>query len=228
MDNLLRFLTQYEILFYILIGTVIVIYARKVYLAWREWSVALFGLEKEYSQRNINQGLTILIFSGLLGVGLFVITTFVAPRVPGVQQVATPTVDLTQQVATLAETPTVQLTTQGLIPTLTAFLDRGCIPGQIEFTFPRNGDSISGKVELTGTVKVNNLGFYKYEYSVIDTGVWTTIAAGNQPITDAPLGGAWETGDLTPGDYELRLVVTNNQNEALPECKIHIVINASR
>jgi hypothetical protein len=227
MDNLLRFLTRYEILFFALIGIVLLIYVRKVYLAWREWSITLFGLEKENSQRKINQGLSILIFSALVGVGLFIMTTFVAPRFPGLQQVATPTVDLSQAGTLPAETPTVQLTAQGLIPTLTAFMDKGCLPGQIEWTFPRDGGSITGKVELKGTVNITNLGFYKYEYAVIDRDVWTTIAAGNKPITDAPLGGAWETKNLTPGDYRLRLVVTNNQNEALPECTIKITIKAS-
>ncbi|KAF0111616.1 MAG: hypothetical protein FD147_797 [Chloroflexi bacterium] len=228
MDAILRFLNQYEALFFILIGTVILVYARKIYLAWRDWSVALFGLEKEHSQRNINQGLTILIFSGLLGVGLFIINTFVTPSVPGVQQVATPTFDLTVQPKNNVITPLVQTTTEGLIPTLTAFLDKGCIPGQIEWTYPQEGGSITGKVELTGTVNVSNLGFYKVEYTPIDGDNWVSIVSGNDLITDAPFGGSWDTKNLTPGDYKFRLVVFNGKEEALPDCTIKVLIKASK
>lgn len=228
MDSILRFLNQYEILFYILTGAVVVVYARKVYFAWREWSVALFGLEKEHSQRNINQGLTILIFAGLLGVGLFVINTFITPSVPGVQQVATPTVDLTPQPGQIAETPTVQKTTVGLIPTLTAFLDRGCIPGQIEWTDPLDGGSITGKVELRGTVNVSYLGYYKVEFAPIDGDVWKTIVAGETAVIDGPLVGSWDSKNETPGDYRFRIVVYNGKEEALPDCTINVLIKASK
>ena len=90
MNEVLRFLTQYEVLFYILFGLVILIYVRKVYLAWQQWSVAMFGLEKEVTQRSINGGLTFIFLSALMGIGLFVINTFVTPSVPGVFQVSTP------------------------------------------------------------------------------------------------------------------------------------------
>ncbi|MHB8089282.1 MAG: hypothetical protein ACYDH2_13650, partial [Anaerolineaceae bacterium] len=165
MDAILRFLTQYEILFYILLGAVILVYVRKVYLAWRDWSVALFGLEKELSQRKINAGLSIVLFSGLLAIGLFVINTFVTPSVPGVFQVATPTVDMTEQPTLIVETPTLEVTAQGLIPTLSAYLNKGCVPGQVNWSYPLDGDGVSGAVELNGTVNIVNLGFYKIEYS---------------------------------------------------------------
>jgi hypothetical protein len=228
MNAILRFLTQYEFLFFILLGAVILIYVRKVFLAWREWSVALFGLEKETSQAKINSGLSIVFFSILLGVGLFVINTFVTPSVPGVYTIATPTVDLTAEpTITIQETPTIQTTTQGLIPTLTAFLDKGCIPGQVGWTYPVDGDAVSGQVELQGTVNILNLGYYKIEYSPIDQDTWIPIMAGRETVTDAPFGGLWNSGDLTPGDYKLRLVVYTSKEEALPECKIKVLIKAS-
>lgn len=231
MDAILRFLDQYEILFYVLLGIVVLIYARKVFLSWREWSRALFGLEKEYSQRNINQGLSVIIFTVLLAGGLFVVNTFVTPSVPGVQQFATPTLDLTQQLTpetTLTETtPTIEITTSGLIPTLSAFLDQGCIADQIQWTYPVDGESVSGKVTLTGTVNVTNLGYYKIEYSPKDSENWVAIVAGSSTIIDAPFGGSWDTRNLTPGDYRFRLVVFNNKEEELPDCTINVLVKAS-
>lgn len=227
MAPFLRFLTQFEFLFYLVLVVILVIFSVRVVNTWKEWSTSLFGLEKEQTQRKINQGITVLIFTFALGVSLFVLTTFIAPSVPGVQMVATPTLDLTTQPTIPISTPTVSTTTTGLIPTLTAILDMGCVPDQVQWTDPINGESISGKYVLKGTVNVPNLGFYKFEFAASDVKNWTTIAAGNKPITDAPLGGSWDTSSLTPGEYKLRLVVTNNQNEPLPECVINITVKAT-
>jgi len=229
MHTLLRFLSRYEVLFYILLGIVVVISLRRVLVSWRQWRTALFGLEKETSQRIFNQGMTILILCGFMGLGLFVVTTFVTPSIPGVQEALTPTVDLTAQpTATAAATVIEQATatTTGIIPTLTSFFATGCIPKQIEWTDPADGDTISGTVTLKGTVDVTDLGYYKYEYTQAGSDTWTTIAAGDTKVVDAALGGTWDTSDLTPGDYQLRLVVTDHENNALPECTIKVTIAA--
>jgi hypothetical protein len=226
MDAILRFLTQYEILFYILLGTVILIYVRKVYLAWRDWSVALFGLEKEVAQRKINAGLSLVLFSALMAIGLFVINTFVTPSVPGVFVMATPTVDMTEEPTLNIETPTVETTTQGLIPTLSAFLNKGCVPDQVNWSYPLDGDGVSGQVELSGTVNISNLGYYKIEYSPIDQDNWIPILAGRDIVDNAPFGSLWNSADLTPGDYKIRIVVFTNQQEKLPECEIKILVKA--
>lgn len=226
MNSLLRFLSEYEILFYLIAGLIIVISARKTYLAWREWSGSIFGLEKENSQRKFNQGLTVLVFCVLLAASLFIVNTFITPTVPGVQQLPTPTIDMTQQPPTVTPAPTIMVTGQGLIPTITSYFSRGCIPDQIDWTEPRNGDTISGTVELKGTVNIEDLGFYKYEFSTAGSDMWTTIAAGNTIVKNDLLGGAWDTSSLVPGNYELRLVVNDNQNNALPACMIQVTIEA--
>jgi len=205
----------------------VLIGARKTYLAWREWSGSIFGLEKEQSQRKFNQGLTITIFGLLFAAGLFIVNTFVTPSVPGVQQLPTATIDMTQLPPTNTPAPTAAVTAQGLIPTITSYLSRGCIPDKLDWTDPRNGDTISGIVELKGTVNVENLGFYKYEYSSAGSDLWTTIAAGNTIIVNDLLGGAWDTSDLVPGNYELRLVVNDNLNNPLPACVIQVTIEPS-
>lgn len=224
MNSLLRFLSKYEILFYVISGLVILFSARKTFIAWREWSGSIFGLEKEHSQRKFNQGLTVVVFSILLVAGLFVVNTFITPTIPGIQELATPTIDMTQQPPTATPAPTIVSTGQGLIPTITSYLSRGCIPEQLDWTDPRNGDTISGKVELKGTVNIENLGFFKYEFSPAGSDTWTTIAAGNTIIKNDLLGGVWDTSNLVPGNYELRLVVNDNENNPLPACMIQVTI----
>ena len=102
----------------------------------------------------------------------------------------------------------------------------GCLAGQIEWTFPRDGAEIQGQVILKGTIQVANLGFYQYEYAQPGATAWTTIAAGEQPIVDMPLGGegsgTWDTSHLTPGDYVLRLIVKDNANNEFPHCQVSI------
>jgi hypothetical protein len=227
MQTLLRFLSRYEVLFYFLLEIVVVISLRSVLMAWRKWRAAVFGMEKETSQHTFNQGMTILILAGFLGLSLFIVNTFVTPSVPGVQEIVTPTVDLTQQpTATEGIEELITQTTTGLMPTLASFFSKGCVPGQIEWTYPVDGDKISGTVTLQGTVNVTDLGYYKYEYATAGNDTWTTIAAGNTKIVDQPLGGTWDTSELTPGDYQLRLVVTDHQNNQLPECTIQITITS--
>jgi len=77
---------------------------------------------------------------------------------------------------------------------------------------------------------VPNLGFYKYVYNDLTSNLWVTIAAGDRVIVDQPLGGEgsgqWDTTTLTPGDYRLRLVVTDNVNNVFPACVIPVRISA--
>lgn len=233
MDSLLRFLVKYEVLLYFLLGLMVVIFLRRIMVAWKSWRNALFGIEKERAQNQFNQGITVLILCGILGLGLFVITTFVAPSIPNLQQISTPTVDLTEQPTSTetaaTETPVAQ---SGLIPTMESFFNRGCIPDQIDWTYPVDGDTISGTVTLTGTVNVTDLGYYRYDYAPAGSDQWTTLAAGSTKIVDQPLGsaadqtggGAWDTAELTPGEYQLKLAVYDHQNTAFNECVITVTI----
>jgi hypothetical protein len=227
MNVLLRFLVKYEFLLYFLLGVVLVIFLRQIFVSWKLWRTALFGMEKEQSQFKFNQGLTIVIFCAFLALALFITTTFIAPAVPNLQQVATPTIDLTAQASQeMAIDAQITQTTSGLIPTLNSVFDKGCIAGQIEWTNPVDGSTISGTVSLEGTVNVADLGYFKYEYSVAGSNEWHTIAAGSSKIVESSLGGNWDTtaDDIIPGDYQLRLLVYDHANNVFPECMINVTV----
>ena len=101
------------------------------------------------------------------------------------------------------------------------------LPGQVEWISPEAGEEVRGQIDLIGTVDVPSLGFYKYEYSQPGSDAWMTIAGGNQPTTpENNLLGEWNTSQLVPGDYLLRLVVMDNQNVAFPVCIIPIRVLA--
>lgn len=226
MEALLPFLEKYETWIYVLLGVVAFVYFRKTVSAWQQWQSTLFGLEREIAQRRFTTVLTILILLVLFVVVEFVIVSFVAPSYPQVASLPTATLDvLATPTVTLpvmvnaAKAEATQDTSLGLA---TQPVLEGCIPGQIEWIFPKSGDTISATVELKGTVNVPNLGYYKYEYTQPgDEENWTQVAAGNQPKVNGQIG-FWNTSQLDQGDYLLRLVVLDNQNNIFPACKIAV------
>jgi hypothetical protein len=90
-------------------------------------------------------------------------------------------------------------------------------------TSPAAGDEIKGTIELVGTVNVPNFGFYKYEVARLGSDTWATISADRNTVNNGKIG-AWNTTALTPGDYQLRLVVTDNQGKVMPACVVPVRI----
>ncbi len=226
MDELIRFLQQYESGVYFLAGGVGLIYLWRLLSAWEEYRKAVFGIEREIARRKILSALTIMGLMVLMVFAEFVLVSFVVPSYLEKPVFQTPTLNL-------LETPQVSLTTpqpgtptpSNLIMTV-APSQEGCIEGQIEWVSPRPGDELEKTVELKGTVNVPNLGFFKYEYASVNSEDWVTIAADNRPKVNALIG-YWDVSQIVPGDYRLRLVVTDNQNNVFPACVIQVrVINS--
>jgi hypothetical protein len=219
MEELIRFLQRYEIWIYFLMGAVGIIYIQKLFRNYREWHSSLYGMEKENAQRRINASLSIIILLALLTVTEFILVSFVVPLYPHSAGLATPTIIiLTTPTVTLAPGQTAPAGTPAPAPVLAG---KGCIPGQVEWTAPISGADISGAVELKGTVNLPDLAFYKYEYTQPGNETWTTLAGGNTVKKNETLG-TWNTTDLVPGDYRLRLVVYNTQNQQLAPCELAV------
>ena len=223
MDELLRFLQKYEIWIYIILGIGSLVYIQRMLVSWNEWRNTLFGLERESAQRKLSTSLTILVLMALLIISEFMIVSFVIPSMPQPSMLPTPTLDIlatpTATLPTTSGTPTPEGIQQ---PTL-APSSVGCTPGVIEWAAPKAGETISASIELSGTINVPNLGFYKYEYAPVGSDTWTTIAAGNNPLINGYIG-TWNTTPLVPGDYQLRLVVADNQNNLFPACVVQVRI----
>ena len=231
MEEVLRFLKTYDLWIYLLLGGAALLALRKLIISWQEWRASVFGLEKESAQRKIAAALSVFILLGLFGTAEFVMTSIIYPDFPNTQTLATPTLELlVTPTTTLSPLVAVTSTPQGGIPTVEVGSNEGCVAGQIDWSYPEGGDTLRGEVILSGTVSVPNLGFYKYEYSQSGSGLWVPIAAGDQTIIDQPLGGdgsgQWDTTQLVPGDYLLRLVVTDNVNNVFPACVVAVRIAA--
>jgi hypothetical protein len=223
LDALFRFLVQYEVLIYLILAIGVVFSARSLWKAWAEWRSAVFGLEKELSFQKVRVSGAFLILLVMIGLSQFCLVTFIVPFLPATTFLLTPTADLLQTpVSTLsAEALTAQLGASPAAPAGSA----GCVPGQIMVSSPQASGDVQGKIVISGTVDVPNFGFFKYEYAPQGSETWSTIAAGDKIIRDGELG-AWDTSQLVPGDYQLRLLVTDNLGKALPACIIPVRVSA--
>jgi hypothetical protein len=226
MEVILPLLKNYEVWIYSFLGLIALVYLQKLIVAWKDWQGTVFGLEREIAQRKFSTALTIILLLVAFVLLEFLTVSFVAPSYPQslalptatLDLLATPTVTLAAQVGAVATNASPQLTAA---MTAQPPVQEGCIQGKIEWISPKPGQEISQTVELKGTVNVPNLGFYKYQFSKPQEDIWTDIAAGNQPKIQGQIG-FWNTSQLVPGDYMLRLVVLDNQNQPFPACVIPV------
>ena len=225
MEELIRFVVNYEVGIYIVLGVVLLINLRRLLSAWISLSKANFGLEREVARKGIRSAFTFIFLVSLFGLSNFILVSVASIRYPGIAQIATPTIDLlSTQTPFTGEGIDPNVTPQGLQQTQTAIAVTGCVPDQLEWIDPQQGDEIRGSIELIGTVDLPNLGFYKYEYRYQGDEIWTPISAGNKPVVEEALGGTWNTEQLQPGNYFLRLVVSDNANNLIKPCEIEVKI----
>ena len=215
---------------YVILALAGLVYIRKFILSWEELRKAAFGLERESAQSSLNQSAGMLVLLFLMAVAVFVLVSFIAPSFPASNPLLTPTMDLLASPTTtligetseeILETPTAEAMDQ---TATVGVVGEGCVPGQIMLSEPVDGTEISGVIIVKGTADIQNFGFYKYELARPGETVWLTIQAGRDIIRESELG-QWDTRTLAPGDYMLRLVITDNQGESLEPCVIRVQVN---
>jgi len=222
MANLYKFLADYEVMIYILLAIGGLFSVRWLLQAWRERQTAFYQLEKEFSTRRFGQAAAITILLIAIFCLEFSMTTFIIPGLPAEVFLSTPTIDLTSSASGGLSSPA---STQfpGQLGESSGSPQTGCVPGQVNLNAPKAGDEIKGIIDLVGTANISNFGFYKYEVATAGSETWATISAGRNIVNESSLG-RWDTTAMTPGNYRLRLVVTDNQGNALPPCIIPVRI----
>jgi len=227
MASVLQFCKNNEVFIYLILGILAVWQIRKFAVGWDELRSAAFGLEQESARARLNWATSMLVLIFILGVAEFGLVSFVFPNLPDESPLLTPTLDL-------LATPTITLGvaneasgTGNAIPAATIQAeDIGCIQGQVEITFPPNGETVQDVVEIYGTADIPNFGFYKFEIASVNDVNWLTIQAGDVAVYEDLLG-YWDTSRLPVGDYALRLVVTDNQGDASEPCTVQVRVEAS-
>lgn len=218
MNALYRFLDAYEELIYIILAAAAFINFRWLMQAWSDRKNALFGLERDLTNQRLATTIASLVVILALFISELVLVSFVIPMLPAESTLQAPATNLlgSPQVnlpVSRTETPVAEA----------PFGSQGCIPNQLVISSPRPSQQVRDIIELTGTVKIENMGFYKFEVSARGAELWNTIFAGRDPKVEETLG-IWDTRGLLPGDYDLRLIVTDSQGTELPPCIIPVSV----
>jgi hypothetical protein len=235
MEQAFAFFRNFEIWIYILLGLGILLALRKFIMAWQELRGAAFGLERDNAQARLNQSSSVLVLLITMVVAEFVMVSFIVPAFPGAMPPLTPTLDLlTTPTVTLGAaagpalsaangqttTPPAAATT---VPGTEQAPENGCIPGKVQIDSPSAGSEVSGLVAVSGTVNIENFGFYKIESRKPDDATWSILLAGNQPVTGGALG-TWDTRRLTPGEYQISVVPVDTEARTLPRCAVNVFV----
>ena len=229
MIAVIRFLAQLEIPIYILLGIVAVIYLRRLMISLEERRMSVFGLEKDAAQAKIARATTVLILIGLLTMAEFVIASFLAEKLRQEVAFAAPTVVITRT-PTLTATPGVPPDDATETPTpypqaSMEGIESDCVASVLEITEPKHMATVSGVVEIIGSVNTPAFGSYEYEFSLVGRPNWQTVAAGSEARVNKSLG-FWYTNTLEPGNYMLRLNALDNQGKLQSACVIIVKVEA--
>lgn len=212
MEEALHLLRAYEAWIYLILGTAGLWYGRKLWLARQAMHEAVFGVEREAARARAQRAALMLALLLMLAVAEFSLVSFIFPAAANALPLpeAPTTTSLAAPQATLAPPTATPLPT---VP----FDASGCVPGQVDITAPQDNDTVSGTVEVQGTADIPNFGFYKYEMARPGAALWLTIGAARKPVREGLLG-LWDTSTLPPGEYILRLVVTDTNGDEQPPC----------
>jgi len=228
MNQAIGFFKDYEAVIYFVLGLGGIVYIWRFGVAWQEMRSAVYGLERENAQRKLNQAAVGMFLLLMMALAVFLIVTFIIPMTPVTGLLPTATMDLLALSEGLDTTPSPQaddqaLTTPTPLPTITLD-ENGCVEGVVEITSPQNDETIRGEVQILGSANIANMGFYKFEYVRADGGLWITQQAGRTNVENDVLVQSWDTSRLPAGAYILQLVVTDNEGEALPPCRVSVFI----
>ncbi len=234
MIEVLRFFQQYEHLIYFILGSGVVFYGWRFWKAWQEVRGAIYGLEQVSAQRKLNRAAIALFILLVMGFVVFSLVTFIGPVIgPGVfidlgpqellpdpaLEESLPSAEEDEQSALIDEL----LATATPLPTVVVSLE-GCVDGQVDIISPVPGEAVSGTITVTGSANVADFGFYKFEIARAQEELWLTIRAGRNVVQEGELVTDWDTSFFDPGDYVLQLVVSKNDGELLPPCRVPILI----
>ncbi|OGN93412.1 MAG: hypothetical protein A2Y88_12490 [Chloroflexi bacterium RBG_13_48_10] len=228
MDQALQFFRDYEIWIYVILGVLALWQIRKFALAWEELRGAFFGLEREAAQSRVNSAATMVVLLIIMAITEFTVVTFIVPTYPGANPLPSATLNLLATPTTTLPAPTQNpnetqeaTPTPGEVPAA-----EGCAVGQINLTSPVNGSRVSGNVTVRGSADIPNFGFYTLEIAHPGDVIWLPKQVGQESVKNNILG-TWDTSSLTPGEYLLKLVVTDNVGNVLTPCTIQVTVETA-
>jgi hypothetical protein len=249
-----RLIARYAILLYVFCAAGTLLYLRAALNARRKRGLALFAMERDAATTQSLRSWSMVAVCLLLAIGVYSVRTYVAPNLPPEQKENTPVAGLLftpTALPTLSPTPASTASptaTSGPVPTVAPIvtppprvpdtpvptttpegsggpIEAACSSAGTQIISPKNGDRVSGVIEVLGTANLPEFSFYKFEIQWPNTEQWVTVQSFEAPVVGGLLG-TWDTTPLTgqPGTYRFRLVVVDKTGNYPEPCVISVVI----
>ncbi len=93
----------------------------------------------------------------------------------------------------------------------------------VQIVSPASGERLWGVIEVRGTANIPDFNFYKFELQFPGSSEWATLEIYDVPVASGVLG-YWDTTNLPPGEYKLRLVVVDQTHNYPPPFEIPVLI----
>jgi hypothetical protein len=226
MEEVLLFIEENQTWIFLVLVIIGVIYLRSTIFAFQEMRRAIYRLERERSVARLTRSGASLALVAAVMLATFIIVTFTTPALPAsarptpiptVSFLTTPNQEGGGEVDGLATATSIS---SGVGDS------SGCINPLATILSPADNDSVSGVVTFTGAANIPGFAFYKIEYNDLSsTGSWLAISANTTQVCEdtceeEEVLANWDTSLVTPGDYAVRLVVTDTAGNAPLPCQI--------
>lgn len=248
MDQVLRFLADYQWWIYLVLGLILLFYLRRAVLARREGARSIFRLEQEQSRARYGRSVSVAAVVLLLMVAIFVVSNPVlvapveetpepSPTVTSGPLVA-PTLTPTPPPATITPTATATQVrpTRAVEPSATPEVrvtptpvvrPPNCPNPNVRITSPGVNQVVRGNVPVRGVANIEGFQYYKIEVGPGNNpgdGQWTVVGQlHNSPVNGGVLA-TFNSGSYPPGTYTLRLVVVDQTGNYPTPCQVTVTI----
>ena len=84
MEELIRFVVNYEVGIYVVLGIIFLVNLRRLLKYWILLRKANFGMEREVAQKGIRSSFTFIFLVGLFGLSNFILVSIASIQYPGI------------------------------------------------------------------------------------------------------------------------------------------------
>jgi hypothetical protein len=246
MLEFLRPIVNVDTWLYVGLGLLALFFLRLMWIARNDRVRSIFTLERENATMRMTRSFTgFMVVLGLM-LGVYYLSLITPEIVPPSTETPPPT-----PILKLPDTPTPPplLPTPTITPTplpastpaaASSILDTptpqpvvsaappqqppNCPNPGSKIIQPGSGSQVAGVIQIVGAASIENFEYYKFEFRpAASNGDWNFINRYNNSVVEGVLGD-WNTDTVSPGEYELRLVVVDNTGNFPEPCVTRLVV----
>ncbi|MFQ5945025.1 MAG: hypothetical protein ACE5NC_02090 [Anaerolineae bacterium] len=239
MTTLLQFVSTYATWIYLVSAIGAVWATLGIRTSLREREASLFTLEREAASAHSRRWVALLLVFVALAGGTAMAEfseaaspeivaapnpdpLLVPPPLPTPTPTATPPPEPSPTRPSRPPTPN----PEELTPTAPPFVLPPCPNPRARITSPGVGATVRGLVTILGTADINGFAFYKIEWAAGPAPSqfeWAYLGGSDSPVVAGVLH-QWDTSQVSPGTYSIRLVAADQTANYPPPCEYTIEI----